>query len=563
MESSIFDLIAESQMNNNKELSKKQKKNQKKYEKKKMKKQQGNDKTSIENTIDTEEMRLKKIMMEVSIRKLEMKYGKSDSDFARENYGFLLNKNMYKIKDFIIHYIAKNKIEIGKIYNELSYNTHAMHLFLNKDNFEYIKNERNSFSILRLLCNNNTQPITKVLFEELIKKNESYRSILPQPATVNPREVKNEESLSLRGRRAISRDLYNSGYVIWEDICENGNQAIIGVLEEHEKVVERFYKNLCCNPNAINLIKKYYNKCFDLQCLENLCKNTNPEALVFVEPFIEDIDIKYHEIVTYKDKLFYDCNENLCENPSAIYLIEKKEKNIICKICKNPNAIKIIESIVDNLKPEEYNSHLDLLGIMNWSSLSCNYNAIHLIKKNKEGIVYHNLAQNKNGMDILEENFELAKKYKFRTANSPQFISFTYERNKKKSSPEDSDDDFSCHMDIESLELFKNNLCKNPNSIKFLEKYPKYLNKSILRNPNIFEINWDYISSKFYNFNKSQIQKVIDDYKKRDEYLSENKLILELSKEELMQKIYKPSRVDRYLRLYNYDICQEIYCEDD
>ena len=47
------------------------------------------------------------------------------------------------------------------------------------------------------------------------------------------------------------------------------------------------------------------------------------------------------------------------------------------------------------------------------------------------------------------------------------------------------------------------------------------------------------------------------------EYLSENKLILELSKEELMQKLYKPSRVDRYLRLYNYDICQEIYCEND
>ena len=86
MEGSILKLIAESE--NGKELSKKQKKNQKKYEKKKMKKQQGNDKTSIENTIDTEEMRLKKIMMEVSIRKLEMKYGKSDSDFARENYGF-------------------------------------------------------------------------------------------------------------------------------------------------------------------------------------------------------------------------------------------------------------------------------------------------------------------------------------------------------------------------------------------------------------------------------------------------------------------------------------------
>ena len=89
------------------------------------------------------------------------------------------------------------------------------------------------------------------------------------------------------------------------------------------------------------------------------------------------------------------------------------------------------------------------------------------------------------------------------------------------------------------------------------------MNENILRNPNIFEINWKYLSSKFNNFNKSQIQKIINDYEKRNEYLSENKLILELSKEELMQKLYKPSRVDRYLKSHNYDICQEIYCEDD
>ena len=69
--------------------------------------------------------------------------------------------------------------------------------------------------------------------------------------------------------------------------------------------------------------------------------------------------------------------------------------------------------------------------------------------------------------------------------------------------------------------------------------------------------------SPINNFNKSQIQKIINDYEKRNEYLSENKLILELSKEELMQKLYKPSRVDRYLKSHNYDICQEIYCEDD
>ena len=164
------------------------------------------------------------------------------------------------------------------------------------------------------------------------------------------------------------------------------------------------------------------------------------------------------------------------------------------------------------------------------------------------------MAGNENGIKLLEKNLELAKKNNYTSSQSIQFIKLTY-KSGKGTTIEEEDDEIPYN--------FKFNLCNNPNSIEFLEKYPKYLNENILRNPNIFEINWKYLSSKFNNFNKSQIQKIINDYEKRNEYLSENKLILELSKEELMQKLYKPSRVDRYLKSHNYDICQEIYCEDD
>tara|TARA_B100001093_G_scaffold436862_1_gene435491 strand:- start:656 stop:2311 length:1656 start_codon:yes stop_codon:yes gene_type:complete len=522
MEGSILKLIAEAE--NGKELSKKQKKNQKKYEKKKMKKQQGNDK-SIDNTIDTEEMRLKKIMMEVSIRKLEMKYGKSESDFAKENYGFLFNKSMYKIKDFIIHYLAKNKIEIGKIWRELCYNSHAIFIFLDKDNFEFIRNETGC--ILQILYNKNTEFISRLLFEELIKSN----------------------SLNFCGS-------LNLGIItfIWEDICKYGNKAVMGVLEEYaekykykyEKLYPTFYKHLCGNPNAINLIKKYYNKYFELQCLENLCKNTNPEALVFVEAFIEDIDISYNDSKHYLTlQYYYNCNDILCENPSAIYLIEKKKNNVYHSLFKNPNAISIIENTMENVNPHEW--------YLQTHNLSENKNAIHLIEK-EDYIHYDKLAGNENGIKLLEKNLELAKKYNYTSSQSIQFTKLIYKRGKGTTIEEEDD---------ETPYNFKFNLCNNPNSIEFLEKYPKYLNENILRNPNIFEINWDYLSSKFNNFNKSQIQKIINDYEKRNEYLSENKLILDLSKEELMQKLYKPSRLDRYLKSHNYDICEEIYCEED
>ena len=38
---------------------------------------------------------------------------------------------------------------------------------------------------------------------------------------------------------------------------------------------------------------------------------------------------------------------------------------------------------------------------------------------------------------------------------------------------------------------------------------------------------------------------------------------MQLTTERLIKAVYTPDRVSRNLLLYNYDICQEIYCEDD
>ena len=38
---------------------------------------------------------------------------------------------------------------------------------------------------------------------------------------------------------------------------------------------------------------------------------------------------------------------------------------------------------------------------------------------------------------------------------------------------------------------------------------------------------------------------------------------MQLTTERLIKAVYSPHRVSRNLLLYNYDICQDIYCEDD
>ena len=281
------------------------------------------------------------------------------------------------------------------------------------------------------------------------------------------------------------------------------------------------------------------------------------------------------------------------DNPSAIPYIKQFKNLTPSLLCSNSAAIDIIDSIFNSYG---YKIHDEFIlenneKFNNWPPvidmkyLCFNDNAIHLLENNVDRINFINLARNENAMDLLEKNLELAKKNNYLDSYESKLW------NEKNINVDDS----IYHMTYHNLGIFKANLSSNPKSIEFLERHPEFLDEEILGNPNIFEINWNYLKSKFdyvtheeeneinrylskeigflnsdilHKVNRdyvtqTEIEEIINIYKKRDKYLSEHELILQLTTERLIKAVYKPSRVSRYLLLYNYDICQDIYCEDD
>ena len=487
------------------------------------------------------------------------------------------HKYLYKVKDFISDWYVDQDVSDEEFWNLISSNSHSIFLFLDKKHFRIIQN----YDYDNLLINPNggilSEPILEIMFDDIIK-NEKKTHIMT-----------------------------------WKKICSNGNKNVINILEKNiEKFRDEYslyyntlYDKLCENPNATPIIKKYFESMFTDDCLQSLCQNTDPEALSLLVPFLEKMNGA--ERNTIFDTLTYNCYFELAKNPSAMPLTKKYNKPLtdsyfsdMWVLYENPNAIDIIEKDLqlkfdnpnDNDIDEDDDDDVvstdsqmnsiddddDYVGLPYYiNSLSSNYNAIHLIENHTEYINYEYLASNVNGIDIIDRNLEFIKSNYFPNGNGVDqhwWIRPTLEYR---------------------INNFKQNLCRNPNSIEFLKKYPEYLCTKILTNPSIFEINWDYLKSKFNYISykeeeiinkylnkeiesiepsillklkkdyvtQREIEEIIDIYKKNKKYLSENELVMQLTTERLIKAVYSPHRVSRNLLLYNYDICQDIYCEDD
>lgn len=476
------------------------------------------------------------------------------------------HKYLYKVKDFIMDWYLDQDVGDEEFWNLISSNSHSMFLFLDNKHFRIIQN----YDYDNILINPDggilSEPILEIMFDDIIKKEKKTH------------------------------------IMTWKKICSHGNKKVINILEKNiEKYRDEYglyydtlYSKLCENPNATHIIKKYYDSMFTKDCLESLCQNTDPGALSLLVPFLEKMNGFNPNCVF--DSLGCNSYYNLTRNPSAISLIKKYNANLDNNdewaLYENPNAIDIIE---EDIKLQFYNpSNDDNIGFPNFeedddeeddddgepyniNSLSLNCNAIHLIENHIEYINFEYLASNVNGIDLIERNLEYIKSNYFPNGNGVcrnWWIRPTLEYR---------------------INQFKQNLCSNPNSIEFLKKYPEYLFKKILTNPSIFEINWDYLKSKFNYISykeeeiinkysnkeiesiepsillklkkdyvtQREIEEIIDIYKKNKKYLSENELVMQLTTERLIKAVYSPHRVSRNLLLYNYDICQDIYSEED
>ena len=94
--------------------------------------------------------------------------------------------------------------------------------------------------------------------------------------------------------------------------------------------------------------------------------------------------------------------EILCDNPSAIHILEKNEEKICwMSLSSNPNAVHLLERNLDKV---------------DWSLLSSNQNAIHILQRNIDKIDWFWLAKNpsifrkkinyrflKEKMDVIRE----------------------------------------------------------------------------------------------------------------------------------------------------------------
>lgn len=381
-------------------------------------------------------------------------------------------------------------------------------------------------------------------------------------------------------------DLFNDipqCYGTWYEICSYGNKNVMDILEkniekyrvQYGRYYKGFYKAICSNPNGLNIIKKYYDTMFSIDCLTWLCRNINPEVLLYVKPFIKQMetgsdDNEYnYQLISSRIVLLH--------NPSLISLIDDFNDIKFDKITlyTNPEAIKVINYINQNRKNDE----IDIESVPEYDSiyidkLSRYPSAIHILEKNVDKINFTKLASNENGMDLLEQNLEYVKQNYFRQDT----ILNICEKDRIK-------------LENYRINIFKECISANINAIDFLKIHPEYLCERIFSNPNIFEINWDYLKIKFNyisykeeeiinkksdsiepvillklqndNVYQREIDEIINIYKKRDKYLSEHELVMQLTTERLIKAVYSPHRVERYLRLYDYDICQDVYCENE
>jgi hypothetical protein len=242
---------------------------------------------------------------------------------------------------------------------------------------------------------------------------------------------------------------------------------------------EYFRKRLNKNPN-------------ETITYQNLTKIARcPYAIDIIENHLDLFSTHWHDIAL---------------NPNAIHLLEKRIKSPINDVkrfwgnlSKNPNAIKLLE---ENKK------------YINWEEIGLNPNAVEFIEKHFLEIpicqlknLTTNLSKNENAISFLKKN-----------RNHINYIALAQNKN------QGAIDILESHMD-RILTLFKdkditiifNHLSENdnPNAIRLLEKYPKYINMlRIYRNPNathwFCRLDYEYMFKTNKEFKHELTKKVFD-----------------------------------------------------
>ena len=313
----------------------------------------------------------------------------------------------------------------------------------------------------------------------------------------------------------------NTHKIDWSLLSGNPNPDVIKLLEERIKYQNNLddyrYRKLVIsgnsincyllsqNPNAIRLLKKYYN------CIVwyKLAKNSNPNVIKLLQ---KQIKVGFTDNDSEESVWF-----SLSQNPNTMEILKDNPDKIIwCELSKNsnPDAIELLKNRItyeSNLSREEY---YDLEGRnrINWKGLSANPNAIDLLKENPEQINFNYLSANPKAIDLLKEQIKYentldVKEYKALEnkinweglSANPNAIDLLKERieYEKYNHSKDSSDskDSTDHSYINRINWKE--LSANPNAIDLIKERINYENTLDVRYYRKLKnkINWNQLSS--------------------------------------------------------------------
>jgi hypothetical protein len=255
-------------------------------------------------------------------------------------------------------------------------------------------------------------------------------------------------------------DTHNSNdcYESWYNISKNPNA--ISFIEENMDMV--CWYRLVKNPSAMHLLEENTVQIAYADCWENLFSNIHGIDFFFnnTDKFMEynfDPSWDKNDYEQLINTVIEEGIMAICKNPNVISLISKDYPDILhtgqlvdwSSLSSNPNAIHLLEA----------NKHK-----INWSNLSKNPNAIHLLEANKHRIDWSNLSKNPNAIHLLEAN-----QHKINWANlskNPNAIHL---------------------LKANQHKIDWSTLSKNPNAIDLLEANQHKIDwSSVYRNPSIF-----------------------------------------------------------------------------
>ena len=232
------------------------------------------------------------------------------------------------------------------------------------------------------------------------------------------------------------------------------------------------------NQERSNFLKKYIRSQLNLN---SKFLELNPRAIYFIEEQLDRIDYF-----------------NLCKNPNAIHLIEKKNPHYLdmCLLSRKSTAVSLLEKKIYRI---------------NWKNLSINTQASHLMEYNLDKIDWDDIASNIGAIDLIKDNLHRLSNRGWRILSKNPGVLPILKNNVDKI------DWKSLSLNPQAIDLLKNNIDKiewhtlsknpmgipiiennldkldescwkalssNPEAIHLLEQYPEKINwKSLVNNP--------------------------------------------------------------------------------